>query len=160
MYFIASFQYSLHLELAISCLEQNGIGRDRILAVPLEIKTEKRRLFDTIYKSDGISLFDGAAILGTIFMLLGVILGYRLFWGPIIWGLIGAISGIILGFLLDIIPKKGHRSKNKIGNKASEVILIINCDKDKQDIVRELLWEYLASGIGTLHQPGTDSELP
>jgi len=37
--------------------------------------------------ADGISLFDGAAVLGAVFMELGVIYGFVLKWGPIAWGL-------------------------------------------------------------------------
>lgn len=74
MYVISSFTYCTHLELAIGCLESKGIERDKIFAVPLDKRDEKRKLFDTINQSDGISLFDLSIILGTLFMLLGAFL--------------------------------------------------------------------------------------
>ena len=82
MYIIASFEQSIFLELAISALEQRGIQKNQILAVPLDKRTEPRKLLDTIHRADGYSLFDVAAVLGTCGMLLGAIYGMVLNWGP------------------------------------------------------------------------------
>ncbi|MEQ8176116.1 MAG: hypothetical protein ABRQ26_13740 [Syntrophomonadaceae bacterium] len=93
MYVYASFDYSAYLELAITDLEKRGIAREHILAVPLDKRMEERKLFDTIHRADGMSLFDGAAVSGAIFMELGVIYGFVLKWGPIVWALIGLVGG-------------------------------------------------------------------
>jgi hypothetical protein len=69
MYIIASFEYSTTLELALNKLEQNGIKKENIVAVPLDNRVEEPLLFDTIHHSDGKSLIDTPAILGTIFMI-------------------------------------------------------------------------------------------
>ncbi|MBM7656242.1 hypothetical protein [Neobacillus cucumis] len=45
---------------------------------------EEVKLFASIHRSEGISLVDLAAILGTVFMLLGVIYGYKLTIGRIL----------------------------------------------------------------------------
>jgi hypothetical protein len=84
MYVIATFESSIFLELAIAALEQKGITTDNLLAVPLDKRTEPRKLFDTIHRADGSSMLDAATILGTVFMLLGAIYGYVLKWGPLI----------------------------------------------------------------------------
>jgi hypothetical protein len=145
MFVIATFENSIYIELAITALEQQGISKELILAAPLDKRKELRGLFDTIHKSDGFSLFDGAAILGTCFMLLGAIYGYVLEWGPILWGLIGAISGLLLGFIIKILLLK----KNKRGSKniTSEIVLMVRCEEHKWEMVEKILWDHLALGL-------------
>lgn len=113
MYLVASFHYCMHTELAIAKVEELGVPREQIFAVPLEKRGETRHIFDTIHHADGVSLFDGGAILGSACMVLGVIYGFILAWGPIIWGLIGLAGGFLVGFLIisisasSNIPEKG-----------------------------------------------------
>jgi hypothetical protein len=145
MFVIATFENSIYIELAITALEQQGISRELILAAPLDKRKEPRGLFDTIHKSDGFSLFDGPAILGTCFMLLGAIYGYILEWGPILWGIIGAVSGMLLGFLIKMLMLK----KNKRGSKniSSEIVLMVRCEENKWEMVEKILWDHLALGL-------------
>ncbi len=145
MFVIATFENSIYIELAISALEEQGISKELILAAPLDKRKELRGLFDSIHKSDGFSLFDGAAILGTCFMLLGAIYGFVLKWGPIIWGIIGALSGLLLGFLIKLIILK----KNKRGSKTitSEIVLMVRCEEQKWEIVEKILWDHFALGM-------------
>lgn len=145
MFVIATFENSIYIELAISELEQKGIAKEKILAAPLDKRTEQRKLFDSIHRADGFSLFDAAAILGTCLMLLGAIYGYILEWGPIIWGIIGAVTGLLLGFALKLLLIK----KNKRGTKliTSEIVLMIRCEDDQWEKVQYILWENSALGI-------------
>jgi hypothetical protein len=111
----------------------------------MDKRTEPRKLFDTIHRSDGFSMFDAAAILGTCFMLLGSIYGYILKWGPIIWGIIGAIFGILLGFGLKLLLVKKRNFGTK--NITSEVVLIIRCEEHQWETIEKILWENTALGI-------------
>lgn len=153
MYVISSFTYCTHLELAIGNLESKGIKRDKIFAVPLDKRDEKRKLFDTINQSDGISLFDLSIILGTFFMLLGGIYGFLLKWGPILWGLIGLVFGAIIGFIIDIFPKGRKRSKNKVKDKTTEVFLMVECEKSQVEMIEKILWDNMAIGIAKVEKP-------
>src|SRR5947207_2484465 len=99
MHVISSFEHSTFLELAINKLQQSGIEKECIVAVPLETTADQPKLFDTIHRADGYSLFDLAAVCGTIFSVLGATFGFELKWGPIIWGLIGLALGAIAGFI-------------------------------------------------------------
>jgi hypothetical protein len=145
MFVIATFENSIYIELAITELEQQGISKELILAAPLDKRKESRNLFDTIHRSDGFSLFDGPAILGTCLMLLGAIYGYELEWGPILWGIIGAVSGLLLGFLIKMLMLK----KNKRGSKniSSEIVLMVRCEDHKWEMVEKILWDHLALGL-------------
>jgi len=145
MFVIATFENSLYIELAIAALEKQGIPKELILAAPLDKRKELRSLFDTIHKSDGFSLFDGPAILGTCLMLLGAIYGYILKWGPILWGIIGALSGLLIGFVIKIlILRKNKRGSSKI---TSEIVLMVRCEDHKWEQVEKILWDHLALGL-------------
>lgn len=158
MYIIASFEQSIFLELAISALEQEEIPKNQILAVPLDKRTEKRKLFDTIHRADGFSLFDVAAVLGTCGMLLGAIYGMVLKWGPILWGLIGLIAGLLLGFLLKLLFVKKQNNKALKQNVSTEVVLMVNCTNDQRKIVEEILWDNMALGVAHLKDEGLQTK--
>jgi hypothetical protein len=145
MFVIATFENSIYIELAITALEQQGISKELILAAPLDKRKKPRNLFDTIHNSDGFSLFDGPAILGTCLMLLGAIYGYELEWGPILWGIIGAVSGLLLGFLIKMLMLK--KSKRGSKNITSEIVLMVRCEENKWEMVEKILWDHLALGL-------------
>ncbi|WP_199615421.1 hypothetical protein [Paenibacillus alkalitolerans] len=145
MHVFATFEQSIFIELAISALEQKGVPKSDILAVPMDKRTEPRKLFDTIHRADGFSMFDASAILGTVFMILGAIYGFELEWGPIIWGIIGIVFGMLIGLLLKlwIIKKKDKGTKHI----TSEVVLIIRCEDHQWETIEKILWENTALGI-------------
>ncbi len=148
MYVIATFEQTIFVELALTALEQKGIPKEKILAVPLDKRTEPRKLFDTIHRADGFSMFDAAAILGTVLMLLGSIYGFVLTWGPILWGIIGAVSGIILGFLLKLLIVKKRNFGTK--NITSEIVILIHCDDSQWETIEKILWDNHALGISRI----------
>ena len=150
MYLVASFNYCLHTEIAITKVEQLGIRKEQILAVPLEVRGETRHIFDTIHHSDGISLFDGGAILGTVFMVLGVIYGFVWEWGPIIWGLLGLTGGFLAGLLLDISFSKFKHSQERRNEKNAELFLIVECKEQQVEQVKKTLWDHQALGVAVL----------
>jgi hypothetical protein len=145
----STFEHSSYLELAITKLEEKGI-KD-IFAVPLDNRTEERKLFDTIHQSDGVSFIGKGMGLAVIFSVIGASRGFVLEWGPIYWGLIGAVSGFVLGVLIDLyIYKFYKRKKRLLKGKNSEVILIINCDESQGELVEGVLWEHLALGLAKI----------
>lgn len=152
MYVIATFERSVVLELAISELEQRGIERNRILAVPLDKRETPGQVFDSIHGSDGLSMLDLAAVLGTVFMLLGAIYGYVLPWGPILCGLTGAILGVSLGLLIKYATVRGKLRRNGgyIRPITSEVVLMVACDESKWELVEQALWQHTALGVSKI----------
>ncbi|OIJ12629.1 hypothetical protein BKP35_10605 [Anaerobacillus arseniciselenatis] len=148
MQIFSTFEHSSYLELAITALEKVGVKKENILAVPLVNRVEERRLFDTLHRADGISLFDKGAAIGTAFSVIGASVGFVLEWGPIFWGLIGAASGFVLGFMIDyIIYKVVHKRTRVVKGKKADVVLVVECPKDLVEKVEELLWEHLALGV-------------
>ncbi|WP_168193836.1 hypothetical protein [Lysinibacillus sp. SGAir0095] len=151
MQVFSTFEHSTYLELAITAIEKIGIQKNNILAVPLMNRVEERRLFDTLHRADGISLFDKGAAIGTAFSVIGASIGFVLEWGPIFWGVIGGATGFIIGFMIDyIFYKVIHKRKRLKRGKYSEVVLIINCPNDLVEKVEQLLWDHLALGVAKL----------
>lgn len=103
---ISAFEHSAFLELALITLHEQGIEKEKIVAIPLKKINEQPKLLDTIHRADGISLFDLSAVMATIFSILGASFGFELTWGPIIWGLIGLGLGSIMGFTIDYFYNK------------------------------------------------------
>ncbi|MCL6548542.1 MAG: hypothetical protein K6T30_06500 [Alicyclobacillus sp.] len=151
MYVIASFEQSICLELALSAIEEAGLAREQILAVPLDRRTEPRTLFDTIHRADGLSLFDLAAVLGTCGMLLGAVYGFIWTWGPILWGLIGLAAGILAGFVVKLLVVRGQVRPPATRGTTAEVFVLIHCREDQAQTVERILWDNLALGVGKLY---------
>lgn len=147
MYILASFNYSLHTELAVSALVEKGLKNEQIFALPLELRGEPRMVLDSIHHSDGVSMIDGGAILGTAFMTLGVIFGFILVWGPIIWGLIGLAGGFFIGCLIDYFWGKVRQSKGRRNESMGEIIIMVDCLEGQLDMVKNTLWDHLALGM-------------
>ncbi|MDP4146549.1 MAG: hypothetical protein Q8936_19070 [Bacillota bacterium] len=151
MYVVASFEHSFHLELAIVELEEKGIKKENIFAIPLIPKLGQAQIFDTIHRSDGISLIDGTAISGAFFAVLGATYGYILKWGPIIWGLIGLGIGFALGFLFEIIVNRKKLYRKKRNKETTEVVVMVKCYESQAGSVEKVLYDYLAFGVAKLN---------
>jgi len=147
----STFEHSTYLELAITAVETVGVQKDKILAVPLMNRVQERKLFDTLHRADGISLFDKGAAIGTAFSVIGASIGFVLEWGPIFWGVIGGAIGFMIGFIIDyIFYKVIHKRKRVLKGKHSEVVLVIDCPNDLVEKVEQLLWDHLALGVAKL----------
>jgi hypothetical protein len=147
----STFDQSTYLEMAIAKLEEKGIRKDQILAVPLDNRPEERKLFDTIHRADGVSLFDTGAALGTALSVIGASVGFTLKWGPIYWGLIGAGTGFLIGFLINLFYYNVFKKmKQKIKGRAAEVIVVIECNREQGEMVEAILWDHLAFGVAKL----------
>ncbi|WP_096154918.1 MULTISPECIES: hypothetical protein [Bacillus] len=131
-------------------LDDLGLSKEQILAVPLDQVNTNAQLIDSLHRSDGRSLVDLAAIFGIIFMLLGVIYGYIFYLGPVIWGGIGLISGLLLGFIIDYLLSKKKDKNNKKNKDDADFILMINCPADKQEKVEAVLWNNMVLGVGII----------
>ncbi|MBP2642478.1 MAG: hypothetical protein H6Q67_365 [Firmicutes bacterium] len=146
MHVVASFEHSNFLELAISDLEEKGVEKNRICAIPLHKMVKERALFDTLHRADGQSMLDLPAIMATIFMTLGVCWGFMWKWGPIIWGLLAFVGGVTVGLAIKYLLYKNSLKENFRCN--TEVVLIIDCKPDEVETVETVLFNHLAIGIG------------
>lgn len=150
MNIVASFKHSVYLELAITSLEQEGIKRENIMAVPLNMKREKTRLFDTLHRSDGASMLDLAFILGTVFAVPGASYGFVAEWGPVICGLLAAGTGLVLGLIIRLVMASANRERRSRAMPEAEVMLIVQCGEDILVRAENILWDHQALGMALL----------
>ncbi|NYV67231.1 hypothetical protein HYI36_18330 [Bacillus sp. Gen3] len=151
MQLYSTFENSIFLEMAIATLEKKGINKENIFAVPLDNRTEERKMFDSIHRSDGTSLVDIGMALATGFSVIGASIGFKLSWGPIYWGLISACLGFILGFIIRLFIECVIKKRKRIlKGKHSEVILIINCEENQAEFIENILWSHLALGVAKI----------
>jgi hypothetical protein len=148
MQLYSTFENNAFLEIAISTLEKKGIKKEQIYAVPLDNRTEKHKVFDTIHRSDGTSLIDIGMALATAFSVIGASIGFKLAWGPIYWGLIGAFAGFMVGFAIRLFTELVLKKKKRLlKGTQSEVILIIECKDKEAEFVEAILWNNYARGV-------------
>lgn len=147
MNIIASFDHNVYVELALTSLEEVGITNENMLAIPLDKRTEERNLFDTIHRSDGVSLFDLAAALAVVGTVFASSYGFVAKWGPIIWGLIGAAAGALLGFMINWVYFKTKNKRDIKKGRSTELFVVIKCDDDQSDTVKKILWDHFALGV-------------
>jgi hypothetical protein len=142
----ATFDHSQFVELAITELEEKGIAKEKILAIPLVQEHKDFAILDTIHRADGVSIMDTASVFATAGMTLGVIYGFIWHWGPIIWGLIGLVVGVAGGLVLDYLWTKRKISTERKA-KVSELVLIVSCEKAQSDMVEKVLRNNTAFGV-------------
>ncbi|MDF2938087.1 MAG: hypothetical protein K0Q90_3460, partial [Paenibacillaceae bacterium] len=116
--------------------------------VPLDNRMEKHQIFDTLHRSDGISLIDVGAALATVFSVIGASIGFKLEWGPIYWGLIGAAAGFMLGFAIRLfIETVVKKRKRVLKGLHSELIVIVDCEESQGELVENILFSHYALGV-------------
>ena len=144
----STFETTAYLEIMLSIIEQKGISKEKIFAVPLDNRSEDRQLFDNLHHSDGTSLIDIGMALSTAFSVVGASIGFKLAWGPIYWGLISACAGFVLGFairlVIELVIKK---RKSSLKGKHGEVIVIIECEERQTEWIEKILWDHFAIGV-------------
>ncbi|MCD8509311.1 MAG: hypothetical protein LRY73_05135 [Bacillus sp. (in: Bacteria)] len=148
MQLFSTFEHTIHLEMALTTLEKKGIKREAIFVVPLDNRTETRKVFDNMHRSDGTSLIDVGAALATAFSVVGASIGFKLALGPIYWGLIGAGAGFLLGFAIrlftELVVKKRRRLLKGL---QSELIVIVDCADSQAEMVENVLFSHFALGV-------------
>ncbi|HJV32071.1 MAG TPA: hypothetical protein VJ558_07730 [Bacillales bacterium] len=148
MQLFSTFEGNAFIEMAISTLEKKGIKKENIFAVPLDNRTEDRKIFDTIHRSDGTSMVDVGMALATAFSVIGASIGFKLAWGPIYWGLISAFIGFVVGFVIRLFTEKVIKKRRRVlKGTPSEIILIVDCTESQAELVENILWEHFALGV-------------
>lgn len=154
MLIIGAFQHSIELEEALAELEQDGIYRSHILAIPMNIypgdSKESLEEFHDFY-SKGVEVGIACA---TACSVVGTSAGFRLNWGPIIWGLIAAFMGFVIGFGLYFFFNKYSRLSDS--KRFPEVTIIVQCSEQAADSVIRIMWKYEALKIGKVTEASYD----
>ena len=145
VYIVSHLEHTIKTELAINALEEKGILRDHILAVPMD---RREQGFCRVNDTDSLSMLDIPMITAAVFALLGLIYGFVLAWGPVLWAIIGTIAGLGVGFLIKFAVNRRRAGVRK--NADPGVVLLVDCDAGQTDMVQETLWTYSALGVSKL----------
>jgi hypothetical protein len=156
MYVISTFDQTIHVELAVTAVEEAGISRKDILAVPIERTLLGGRLFDTMRTATGDSVFDLPMILAAFLSLFGCIYGFILSWGPVVWGVIGAFAGFAVGLSVKLLLLR----KKKLGGFENEVVILVACLDGKAEQIRQILRDNGALGVTISASDGGESASP
>jgi hypothetical protein len=143
MYVVSLFKQTLQVELAVTALEQEGVPKKNLLAVPVEKTMPGRKIFDSMHSATGESVFDLPMIFGAFVALLGCVYGFILAWGPVIWGIIGGVIGFGIGFYIKLLIVK----KKKTAARENEVVIFIMCDQNETEHVKKVLRDNGALGV-------------
>lgn len=151
MQLFSTFEQNAFIEMAIATLEKKGIKKENIFVIPLDNRTEPRKIFDTIQRSDGTSLVDIGMALATAFAVIGASIGFKLDWGPIYWGLIGGAFGFAVGFLIRLITEIGYKKRQRVLKGVhSEIIVIVTCEDSQGELVESILFNHYALGVAKI----------
>jgi len=146
MYVVSVFRQTVQVELAVTALEQEGIPKMNLLAVPIEKKSSGKKLFDSMYSATGGSVFDLPMILGAFTALLGCVYGFVLEWGPVVWGVIGGVGGFGIGFFIKLLVLK----KRKKAGCDNEVVIFVACGDNKTEQIRRIFSDNGALGTSII----------
>ncbi|WP_148207050.1 hypothetical protein [Heliomicrobium modesticaldum] len=142
------FKTTLKTELGIYALLEKGFHREKVRVVPLDATVSATsQVIDSMYKSDGLSLFDGMALSASIGMLFGVIFGSVLYVGPIALGIIGFFLGAGIGYWVD--QKMSKDLHHNVPGPSGEIIVSVECDtEEEQETAEAIFREYQAVALG------------
>lgn len=143
MHLVSVFQHTIYLELAIIDLEQIGVPKERILALPLDKHGLHMTSVQASHK-EGNNDVDLLFICSMLGMLFGAIYGFVLTFGPVIWGLVGTAVGALVGLLIEVFI-----SGLKMFQRSTpvDVVLIVDCSDTEASTVERILWSHRALGV-------------
>ncbi|MZP28301.1 hypothetical protein GTO91_01000 [Heliobacterium undosum] len=146
------FKTTLKTELGLYALLEKGFHGKKVRVVPLDATVRATpRVIDSMYKSDGLSLFDGIAMSASIGMLFGVIFGSVVYIGPIALGIIGFFLGAGIGYLVD--QKISKDLRHNISGPSGEIIVSVECDtEEEQETAEAIFREYQAVALGVFRR--------
>lgn len=151
MQLFSTFEHSIFIEMALSTLEKKGIKKENIFVVPLDNRTEQRKIFDDLHRSDGTSLIDIGIALATALSVVFASIGFKLAWGPIYWGLIGAAAGFLLGFVIRLFTELIVKKKRRLlKGFQSEIIVIVDCEELQGEMIENVLFSHYALGVAKI----------
>ena len=158
MHVVAGFQSDTFIEIAMQELIDQGVDRNKIVAIEMENQIQTGHLFDSKIHSDGVNLLDSVAAWSVVGTLFGIIWGSQVTMGPLALGLLGFIVGVLIGYLFDKGLKK--RKKRKKYRNYIDVILIVRCDSKEQiRMATSIFKKCQVTSIG-FHIPFLDKKSP
>lgn len=157
MLVVGSFQITTELEQVLALLENTGIGRDRIMAVPMDIDETNDALEPIQSRDRRAGGFEMGMACATGMAVFGTSRGFIWPWGPVICGIVSAIVGFVIGLLLHTAISMARGGRPRKPAQLPEVTLLIRCQPESVEAVRRLLWQHQALSVGVVGQQALTS---
>lgn len=149
---IGLYRSSFELEKSVEQLLSEQFQASQLRVVPMHLTEDAPKargirgwlmhggLFgDTLDRSDGTSVIDGAAAGATLLGLTGVIVGATFRFGPIALGAAGLVIGCILGILVDAAIPENRRQEYSKALLKSSTLLHVKCSTSEEARRAELI---------------------
>lgn len=146
MLVIGIFPNDMGAAQALLDMENAGIGKDRLLVVPMDASAEEAESgsFNPIAGQSSVE----AGIAGaTACAVVCISRGFVMAWGPIVWGMIGAAAGFVVGFTAHQMIMKRRRRRIR-ADRSSELTVIVECEEPERRTVLEAFWNNNALSVG------------
>ncbi len=151
MLIVGTFEHSLELEQVLALLEQRGISRKHILAIPMDTEPKPPIKFIARLRDLHSKAIEVGMACATGSSVIGISLGFILTWGPIIWGLLAALIGFSIGFGIYVLINRG--TYRHLPKKLPEVTVIVQCPEDQSMLVMEIMWQHRVLTVGQAPEP-------
>ncbi len=146
MLVIGIFSNDMCVARALLDMENAGIGKDRLLVVPMDA-SEKEANAGTFDPIAGLSSVEVGIAVATACAVVCISRGFVMAWGPIVWGVIGAAGGFAIGFSIHQSIMKRKRTVFRKDRK-SELTVIVECEERERQKVLDALWNNNAMSVG------------
>ncbi|WP_027088256.1 hypothetical protein [Cohnella panacarvi] len=148
MLVIGTFPNDTRVMQAVLALEKSGVGKDRMLVVPMDHSPDTANSHREIGNPiSGHTSVEFGLAFATAVSVIGISRGFMLAWGPILWGLISAASGFALGFG---IHKGWERRRMSVmrRKKSSDITVLVECEAAERKLIVSVLWNHDAFAVG------------
>jgi len=167
---MALFQVPEYAEHAVAELSLNGFTEKDVAMVLFSAVPPPRSdrggvlawlsrggaLGDTIDRSDGVSVMDGASVGAVLVGLVGLVWGTRMSYGPITVGTLGMLGGGLIGYLIDrLIPEKRKDIYEASRIEGLIMVQVTSHLAERADAARKALERHNVKQIAVLHDDTT-----
>lgn len=146
MLVIGIFPNDMGAAQALLDMENAGIGKDRLLVVPMDASAEEAKT-ESFNPIAGQSSVEAGIAVATACAVVCISRGFVMAWGPIVWGMIGAFGGFAIGFSVHRLIMKRRRKRTR-ADRSSELTVIVECEEPERQKVLDSLWNNNALCVG------------
>jgi len=148
MLVIGTFPNDTRVMQALHALENSGIGKDRLLVVPMDHSPDSANSHREIGNPiSGHTSVEFGLACATGVSVIGISRGFMLAWGPILWGLISAVSGFVFGYGVHKWWESRRLSLMR-RKKSSDIHVLVECESAKRKLIVSVLWKHDALAVG------------
>lgn len=155
---IGTFVQNTELELALSVLEHHGVPAENIAVVPMHGRETIQASVSAKTGTVNEKAFEIAIACATALGVVGTSMGFALELGPLMWGVIFSFGGMLVTFLIarTVLGRRQRsmigRVKRKRSNAQPEITVLVQCESERAEWVRQMMLKYNALSVGEMEE--------